>query len=69
VSVSTDQVDRELARLREVVARQADEIEVWRASDAELRGEVDRLRDAMNGLLMNIDNLKLDLEEAHAGHR
>jgi cell division protein FtsB len=44
MSVSSDQVDRELARLREVVARQADEIEVWRASDADLRGQVDDLK-------------------------
>jgi uncharacterized coiled-coil protein SlyX len=62
-----DAQERELARLRDTVARQADEIEVWRASDAELRGEVDRLHDAMNELLMNIQNLKLDLEEAHCG--
>jgi cell division protein FtsB len=44
MSTSVDQVSRELARLREVVSRQADEIEVWRASDAELRGQVDDLK-------------------------
>jgi chromosome segregation ATPase len=64
VSVSTDQVDRELARLREVVARQADEIEVWRANDADLRGRLETLSEKNADLRMRIDNLKLELEEA-----